>query len=144
MTLLMIGFLPDVRDGRSALYRVGLGCTATGRRFHGRQFRRRFPVISPGSPLDSEDAVPPLDDVEIQFEDPPLAQVPLDPPGEDGLPEFPDGVFGGGEVEVFDELLADGAPPELPSARLEVFFRGLSASHRNRIRCDARTSRLQR
>lgn len=59
-----------------------------------------FPEAMAGGRLDPEDPLPPLRNVQVELDDPPLGEVPLQAPGEYRLLQFPDRVFRRGEVEI--------------------------------------------
>ena len=65
-------------------------------------------------------AVAPLDHVQVQLEDPRLRQLGLEPPRDDQLAQLANRVFRRRQVEVFRELLRDGAPAAQQSAARPV------------------------
>ena len=71
--------------------------------------RGRLPKVVARRSLRPKYPVAPFDDVQVDFEDSRLAQLGLEPAGNDQLPQLPEGVLGRREVEVLGQLLRDGA-----------------------------------
>ena len=78
-----------------------------------------------GGHLGAEYALAPLNNIKVQLQYPPLCQCPLEPPCNDRLFELADRVLGGGQIEIFRQLLAYRASAQLEFARFEVLFKGL-------------------
>src|SRR5437867_7753813 len=87
-----------------------------GLRQRGRQQRRlvvadlrgRLAEIAPAGALHTPHARPEFYDVQVELEDPPLAERALELPGEDGFAQLAQRVARGREPEIPRELLADG------------------------------------
>jgi hypothetical protein len=97
---------PRVRQARGELGRLD-----------GAELGGRHAEVAAARGLHAVDAGPELDDVQVELEDPALAEGSLELPGEDGLTGFPQRAPRGGQPEVLRELLSDrrGSARRLPA-----------------------------
>ena len=91
--------------------RIPGGAGQAGRQ--GRRLALREPSCRPAEEslcgrLRAEDPRPELDDVEVELQDPPLGELSLELPGEQGLLDLPPRVAGRRQPEILDQLLAQG------------------------------------
>ena len=96
------------------------------RRFLSRQLRGTLAEVGARRRFAAEDAVAPLDHVQVDLENPALAEAGLEPPRDEQLAQLAHGNARRRQVEVLRQLLGDGAGAAREAAILPVAFeRGL-------------------
>ena len=83
-----------------------------------------FAEANAGRSLDAVGTVAVVNLVQIDIQDFALIEAPIDPDGEDGLPQFPANGLFRGEEERLGELLRDRAPPLDDISHKDVLQRG--------------------